>query len=94
MQAFKERQIKPYRYRNCPKSFKSSKALKYHLDKVHSNEAQRTGEMEGKLRIIFKQFPLYITSLCLVRATSDVFSNKNSLLDKLLLFYTRKQIAV
>ena len=61
MQAFKERQIKPYRYRNCPKSFKISNGLKYHLDKVHSNEANRmeignTGEMEGKLRIIFTQF--------------------------------------
>ena len=56
MQAFKERQIKPYCYRNCPiaKSFKGSNGLKYHLDKVHSNEANRmemanTSEMEGKL---------------------------------------------
>ena len=77
MQAFKERQIKPYRYRNCLKSFKNSNALKYHLDKMNSNEANRmemanTSEMEGKLRIIFTQFPLYITSFCLVKATSDV----------------------
>ena len=53
MQAFKEREIKPYRYRNCP-----SNALKYHLDNVHSNEANRTervntGEMEGELREMF-----------------------------------------
>ena len=54
MQAFKERQIKPYRYRNCPKSFKGSNGFKYHLDEVHSNEANRmemanTSEMDGKL---------------------------------------------
>ena len=62
MQAFKEQQLKPFRYRNCPKSFKSSNGFKYHLDKVHSSEANRmemanTGEMEGKLGIIFMQFP-------------------------------------
>lgn len=54
MQPFKERQIKPYHCRHCPKSFKSSNGLKYHLDKVHSNEENKmemgnTGEMEGKL---------------------------------------------
>ena len=53
MQAFEERQIKPYRYRNCPLN-----ALKYHLDNVHFNEANRmemanTGEMEGELRKMF-----------------------------------------
>ena len=69
MQAFKERQIKPYRYRNCPKSFKISNGLKYHLDKVHSNEVNMMemasiDKMEGKLRLIFTQFPLHI-NLCL-----------------------------
>ena len=52
MQPFKERQFKPYRCRNCPKSFKSSNDFKYHLDKVLSNEAKmkigNTSEMEGK----------------------------------------------
>ena len=65
MQPFKERQIKPFHFRNCPKSFKSSNGLKYHWDRVRSNEANRmemgnTGEMEGKLRIIFTQFPFHI----------------------------------
>ena len=65
MQSFKEKHIKPYRYRNCPKLFKSSNGLKYHLDKVHSNEANRmemgnTDETEGKLRIFFTQFPFHI----------------------------------
>ena len=54
MQPIKERQIKPYRCRICPKSFKSSNGLKYHLDNVHSNEGNKmemanTGELEGKL---------------------------------------------
>ena len=65
MQTFKEREIKPYRCRNSLVSFKSSNGLKYHWDKVHSNEANRmemgnTGEMEGKIRIFFTQFPFHI----------------------------------
>ena len=55
MQPFKERQIKPYRCRHCPRSFKSSNGLKYHLDKEHSNgesrmEMENAGQMEGKLK--------------------------------------------
>lgn len=38
MQPIKERQIKPYQCKHCPKSFKSSNGLKYHLDKVHIEE--------------------------------------------------------
>ena len=61
MQPFKERQIKPYRCRNYPKSFKSSNGLKDHLDKVHSNEARmeigNTNEMGGKF---FTELPFHI----------------------------------
>lgn len=39
MQPFrKERQNKPYKCAHCPKSFKSSNGLKYHLEKVHNDE--------------------------------------------------------
>lgn len=39
MQPFRrERHNKPHKCRSCPKSFKSSNGLKYHLDKVHIDE--------------------------------------------------------
>ena len=87
MQPFKERQIKPYRCRNCPKSFKSSNGLKYHLDKVHSNEARmefgNTNEMGGKFftkaSLSYKQAFAWLEQLpmCVL--------SENSFLDKLLL---------
>ena len=39
MQPFRrERHNKPHKCGHCPKSFKSSNGLKYHLDKVHIDE--------------------------------------------------------
>lgn len=56
MQPFrKERQNKPYKCAHCPKSFKSSNGLKYHLEKVHVDEenkmdVDRDIEVEGMTR--------------------------------------------
>lgn len=44
MQPFKERQVKPYKCRHCPKSFKSSNGLKYHSEKVHFDEESKMEE--------------------------------------------------
>jgi len=87
MQPFKERQFNPYRCRNCPKWFKSSNGLKYHLDKVHSNEAKmeigNTSEMEGKfstkLLFAYKQAFAWLEQLPMCTLS------KNRVPDKLLL---------
>ena len=87
MQPFKERQFKPYRCRICPKSFKSSNGLKYHLEKVHSNEAKmemgNTSEMEGKF---FTKLPFaYKQALAWLKQLPMCILSKNSVPDKLLL---------
>ena len=74
---------------------KNSNALKYHLGKlgVHSNEANRmemanTSEMEGKLKIIFTQFPVHTSkqAFAQLKQIPMCVLSKKSVLDKLLFF--------
>ncbi|XP_058967982.2 HMG box-containing protein 1-like isoform X1 [Pocillopora verrucosa] len=55
MQPIKERQIKPYQCKHCPKSFKSSNGLKYHLEKVHFDEENKMEE--GKSFFSMEEMP-------------------------------------
>ena len=65
MQPFRrERHNKPHKCRNCPKSFKSSNGLKYHLDKVHIDEKikMETECAEGTKTIFGSSLFLSLTS--------------------------------
>lgn len=78
MQPIKERQIKPYQCKHCPKSFKSSNGLKYHLEKVHFDEENKMEEgksffsMEGMIgRLCI--FSLFINVIVLFKNERGIF---------------------